>query len=185
MARLIYSAITSLDGYIEDETGSFGWAEPDAEVLAYVNELERPIGTYLYGRRMYETMRFWETADVDTLDPGSRGFAEIWRQAEKIVYSRTLRKVASTRTQIVREFDPGAVRQLKESSVGDITVGGAELARQAVAAGVVDELQLFLNPVIVGGGKGALPDGVHVKLELLDEHRFQGGVVFLRYAVMN
>jgi dihydrofolate reductase len=134
---------------------------------------------------MYETMRFWETADADTLDPGSRGFLDIWRQAEKIVYSRTLRKPMSARTQIVREFDPAAVRQLKESTPSDITVGGAELARHALAAGVVDEIQLFLNPVIIGGGKSALPNDVHVKLELLDEHRFQGGVVFLRYAVMN
>lgn len=185
MARLIYSAIASLDGYVEDKSGAFDWAAPDAEVLAFVNELERPIGTYLYGRRMYETMRFWETADADALDPGSRGFMDIWRQAEKIVYSRTLRKPSSTRTQIVREFDPAAVRKLKESATGDITVGGAELAQQAIAAGVVDEIQLFLNPVIIGGGKSALPGGVNVKLELLDEHRFRGGVVFLRYAVMN
>jgi dihydrofolate reductase len=185
MARLIYSAIASLDGYIEDETGSFDWAAPDAEVLAFVNELERPIGTYLYGRRMYETMRFWETADVDTLDPGSRDFTGIWRRADKIVYSRTLRKPSSAQTQIVREFDPAAVRQLKESSANDITVGGAELAGQAMAAGLVDECQLFLNPIIVGSGKRALPDGVQVKLELLDERRFHSGVIFLRYAVMN
>jgi dihydrofolate reductase len=134
---------------------------------------------------MYETMRFWETTDVDTLDPGSRDFTGIWRQADKIVYSRTLRKPSTAQTQIVREFDAAAVRQLKETSAYDITVGGAELAGQAMAAGLVDECHLFLNPVIVGNGKSALPDEVQVKLELLDERRFQGGVVFLRYAVMN
>ncbi len=183
MAKLIYSAITSLDGYIEDEHGSFEWAAPDAEVLAAVNELERPIGTYLYGRRMYETMLYWETVDADELDPESRDWTGIWRAADKIVYSRTLESPPTTRTQLVRELDPAAIRQLKESSPHDISIGGAELAGQVMAAGLVDECQLFLNPVIVGGGKRSLPEGVHTRLELLEERRFKGGVVFLRYRV--
>jgi dihydrofolate reductase len=183
MANLIYSAITSLDGYIEDEHGSFEWAAPDAEVLAAVNELERPVGTYLYGRRMYETMRYWETVDADELDPESRDWTGIWRAADKIVYSRTLESASTARTQLVREFDPAELRQLKESSPRDISVGGAELAGQVMAAGLVDECQLFFNPITVGGGKRALPDGVHARLELLEERRFKGGVVFLRYRV--
>jgi dihydrofolate reductase len=183
VARLIYSAITSLDGYIEDESGSFDWAAPDAEMLAFLNALERPIGTYLYGRRMYETMLFWETAELDALDPESRDFAGLWRQADKIVYSRTLQKPKSAQTQLVREFDPEAVRLLKESAARDITIGGPEIAGRAIGAGLVDEVQLYLNPVIVGGGKSALPSGVQVHLELLDEHRFQSGAVFLSYAV--
>jgi dihydrofolate reductase len=183
MANLIYSAITSLDGYIEDEHGSFEWAAPDAEVLAAVNELERPVGTYLYGRRMYETMRYWETVDADELDPESRDWTGIWRAADKIVYSRTLESASTARTQLVHEFDPAELRQLKESSSRDISVGGAELAGHVMAAGLVDECQLFFNPIIVGGGKRALPDGVHARLELLEERRFEGGVVFLRYRV--
>jgi dihydrofolate reductase len=184
MARLIYSAIASLDGYIEDQQGTFDWAAPDDEVLAAVNDLERPIGTYLYGRRMYETMVFWETASVDAdQSAGARDFAELWRVADKVVYSRTLQTVRSARTRIEREFDPAAVRRLKETSVSDITVGGAELAGQAIAAGLVDECQLFLNPIIVGGGKGALPDNVRTRLRLLDERRFSGGVVYLRYRI--
>lgn len=183
MAKLIYSAITSLDGYIEDESGSFEWAAPDAEVLAAVNALERPIGTYLYGRRMYETMLYWETIDADELDPEGRDWTGIWRAADKIVYSRTLESPSTTRTQLVHEFDPAAIRRLKESSPHDISVGGAELAGQMMAAGLVDEYQLFLNPVVVGGGKRALPDGVHSRLELFEERRFKGGVVFLRYRV--
>lgn len=183
MAKLIYSAITSLDGYIEDEHGSFDWAAPDTEVHAAVNALERPIGTYLYGRRMYETMLYWETVDADELDPVSRDWTGIWRAADKIVFSRTLESPSTKRTQLVREFDPVALRRLKESSPHDISVGGAELAGQMMAADLVDECQLFLNPVIVGGGKRALPDGVHVRLELLEERRFKGGVVLLRYRV--
>src|SRR3954451_14288058 len=140
MARLIYSAIASLDGYVEDEQGTFDWAAPDDELLAAVNDLERPIGTYLYGRRMYETMVFWETAGTGADQPaGVRDFAELWRVAEKVVYSRSLQAVTSARTRIEREFDPSAVRRLKETSASDITVGGAELAGQAIAAGLVDE----------------------------------------------
>jgi dihydrofolate reductase len=182
MARLIYAAIASLDGYIEDEQGRFDWAAPDDEVLTAVNDLERPIGTYLYGRRMYETMVFWETAGTGAdHSAGDRAFAELWRVAEKVVYSRTLQTVTSTRTRIEREFDPGAVRRLKQTSVADITVGGAELAGQAMAAGLVDECHLFLNPVLVGGGKRALPDNVRARLQLVDQRRFRSGVVHLHY----
>jgi dihydrofolate reductase len=182
MARLIYSAITSLDGYVEDEQGQFDWAEPDAEVMAAVNELERPIGTYLYGRRMYDTMVFWETADTGPdQPPGDRDFTQLWRAADKVVYSRTLRSVASARTRIERQFVPAAVHRLKEASPADLSIGGAELAGQAMAAGLVDECHLFLNPVIVGGGKGALPRGVRARLQLVHERRFAGGVVHLHY----
>ena len=184
MAKLIYSAIASLDGYVEDEHGKFEWAAPDEEVLAFVNELERPIGTYLYGRRMYETMVFWETMSTSGgQSDASRDFAGIWRAAEKIVYSRTLETVSSARTSIEREFNPHAVRRLKKSSRADITVGGAELAGQAIAEGLVEECQLLLGPVLVGGGKRALPAGVPAQLELLDERRFQSGVVYLHYRV--
>ncbi len=184
MARLIYSAIASLDGYVEDEQGAFDWAKPGEEVLALVNDLERPIGTYLYGRRMYETMVFWETAGTGEEEPAlTRDFAEIWRAAEKVVYSRTLRGVSSARTRLEHDFDPGAIRRLKEAAARDITVGGAALAGQAIAAGLVEECHLFLTPIIVGGGKRALPDGVRARLELLDERRFASGVVHLRYAL--
>ena len=184
MAKLIYSAIGSLDGYVEDASGKFEWAAPDKEVHAFVNELERPIGTYLYGRRMYETMVFWETVaqDGDWVDwRTARDFAAIWRAAEKVVYSRTLETVSSARTRIERELDPDAIGRMKQSSGSDISIGGAELAGQAIAAGLVDELQLLLVPVLVGGGKRALPRDVRARLELLDERRFQSGAVFLRY----
>ena len=178
MARLTYLAIASLDGYVEDEQGKFDWAAPDEEVHAFVNELERPVGNHLYGRRMYETMVWWETGDHEGV---YRDYAEIWRAAEKVVYSRTLETVSSERTRIAREFDAAAIRQLKESSRSDISIGGAELAGQAIAEGLVDECHLFLGPVLVGGGKLALPTGVHAELELLDEQRFQSGVVYLHY----
>jgi dihydrofolate reductase len=182
MAKLIYSAIASLDGYVEDEDGKFDWAAPDEEVLAFVNDLERPVGTYLFGRRMYETLAVWETDPGLAGDsPGSRDYAAIWQAAGKIVYSRTLEAVSTARTRIEREFDPDAVRQVKEAAGHDLTVGGAALAAEAFRAGLVDELQLFLTPVLVGGGKHALPHGVSLKLELLEEHRFRGGTVFLRY----
>jgi dihydrofolate reductase len=182
MAKLIYSAIASLDGYVEDEHGKFEWAAPDAEVHAFVNDLERPIGVYLYGRRMYETMVFWETAGAGSDEPAViRDFAEIWRAADKIVYSRTLQTVASARTRIERDLDMDAIRRLKETSGPDISIGGAELAGQAIAAGLVDELHLLLGPVVVGGGKRALPDNVRAQLELIDERRFRSGVVHLHY----
>ena len=182
MAKLIYSAITSLDGYVEDARGGFDWAAPDAEVHAFVNDLERPVGTYLYGRRMYETMVFWETAGAGAeLREVSRDFAQIWQAAEKVVYSRTLEAASSARTRIERDFDPDAIRELKAAADSDLSVGGAELAAQALRAGLVDEIQLLVAPAVVGGGKRALPDGVHVKLELLDERRFGGGMVYVRY----
>ena len=166
MAKLIYSAIASLDGYVEDEAGKFDWAAPDDEVHAFVNDLERPIGTYLYGRRMYETMVFWETVSTGADEAVViRDFAEIWR-AEKIVYSRTLQRVSAARTRIERDFEPDAIRRLKEISGRDLTIGGAELAGQAIATGLVDECHLFLGPIVVGGGKRALPDNVRAKLEL-------------------
>ncbi len=182
MAKLTYSAIGSLDGYVEDSSGKFEWAAPDEEVHAFVNELERPTGTYLYGRRMYETMVFWEAVDTDGDWPAvAREFAAIWQAAEKIVYSRTLETVSSARTRIERELDPYAIERMKQSSGSDISIGGAELAGQAIAAGLVDELQLLLVPVLVGGGKRALPNDVRAQLEMLDERRFQSGAVFLRY----
>ena len=183
MAKLIYAAIASLDGYVEDDEGKFDWAMPDEEMHAFVNELERPIGTSLYGRRMYETMVFWETADTSADEPAVfRDYAEIWRAKEKVVYSRTLQTVSSARTRIEREFDRDAVERLKASSGSVIAIGGAELAGQAMGAGLVDECHLFLCPIAVGGGKHALPN-VHAQLELLDERRFRNGVVHLRYGV--
>ena len=182
MARLIYAAIGSLDGYVEDEQGKFDWAAPDEEVHAFVNDLERPIGTYLYGRRMYETMVYWETVDPDDDDePVERDFAAIWRAAEKIVYSRTLETVSSARTRIEGDFAPDAVRQMKAEKDRDISIGGATLAGEAIRAGLVDALHLIVNPIVVGGGLPSLPDGVRWELDLLDERRFANGVVYLRY----
>jgi dihydrofolate reductase len=181
MAKLIYSAIASLDGYVADERGNFDWAAPDEEVHAFVNDLERPVGTYLYGRRMYEVMVAWETMTLDDQPPLIHDFAEIWRAAEKVVYSRTLEAVSSASTRIERDFDPEAVRHLKAAAASDITVGGPDLAAQAIAAGLVDEYQLFLAPIVVGAGKQFLPDGVRLELELVDEHRFGSGMVHLRY----
>jgi dihydrofolate reductase len=184
VAKLIYAAIASLDECVEDKQGSFDWATPDSEVHAFVNDLERPIGTYLYGRRMYETMVYWETVPDGADQPAeSRDFAELWRAAEKIVYSRTLRTVSSERTRIERHFDPAAIRRLKESSARDITVGGAGLAREALAVGLVDECHLFLCPVVVGGGKRGFPEDIRFRLELLAQHRFHNGVVYLRYRI--
>jgi dihydrofolate reductase len=183
VARLIYSTIASLDGYVADEDGNFDWAAPDEEVHAFVNELERPVGTYLYGRRMYETMVFWETVDAGSEPQVIRDFAEIWRAAEKIVYSRTLGEVAGARTRIEREFDPDSVRQLLASADRDVGVGGAELAARAFEAGLVDECQVFLAPVVVGGGKRSLPEGLFARLDLLEQRRFASGFVYLRYGV--
>jgi dihydrofolate reductase len=179
MAKLIYAALTSLDGYVADEDGNFDWAEPDEEVHTFVNDLERPVGTHLYGRRMYEVLVAWETVTDQT--PHMRDFAEIWRAADKIVYSRTLEAPSSARTRIERDFDPEAVRQLKAAAGRDLAVGGPELAAHAFKAGLVDECHLFLAPIVVGGGTQAFPDKVRVPLELLDERRFGNGTVFLRY----
>jgi dihydrofolate reductase len=181
VARLIYSALASLDGYVADEDGNFDWAAPDEEVHRFVNELERPVGTYLYGRRMYEVMRFWETAGGADQPAFARDYAEIWRAADKIVYSKTLESVSSARTRIERDFDPEAVRQLKETAERDLSVGGPGLAAQAIEARLVDEYQLFVAPAVVGGGNGWLPDHARLDLELLDEQRFESGFVYLRY----
>jgi dihydrofolate reductase len=182
MAKLIYSAITSLDGYVADENGNFDWAAPDEELHRFVNDLERPIGTYLYGRRIYETMIYWETAHtLPDQPPFIQDFAGIWRAADKIVYSKTLDTPSSARTRIERDFDPDAVRRMKASAERDISVGGPDLAAQAIKAGLVDEYHLFLTPIIVGGGKQSLPDNVRLELELVDERRFGNGVVHLHY----
>jgi dihydrofolate reductase len=182
VAKLIYSAIASLDGYIADEDGSFDWAVPDEEVLAFINHLERPVGTYLYGRGMYEMMVGWENdPSIAEQSPLMRDFAEIWQAADKVVYSRTLEAVSTSKTRMERDFDPKTVRQIKASRGRDLTVSGPDLAAQAFRAGLVDECHLFLAPVVVGGGKRALPEGVRVGLELLDERRFGNGMVYLRY----
>ena len=182
MAKLIYSAITSLDGYIADKDGNFAWAEPGEEVHAFVNDLERPVGTYLYGRRMYETMVYWETAHkLADQTPVERDYTVLWQAADKIVYSRTLQTVSSERTRIERHFDPEAVRQMKAAAERDISVGGADLAGQAIWAGLVDECHLFVGPVLVGGGTSAFPDDVRQQMELLAERRFRNGMVHLHY----
>jgi dihydrofolate reductase len=184
VARLIYLAISSLDGYIEDREGRFDWAAPDEEVHQFVNDVARPAGTHLYGRRMYETMVYWETAHtLADQSPVERDFARLWQAADKVVYSRTLETVSSARTRIERAFDPEAVRRLKASADRDVTVGGPELAAQAFGAGLVDECHLLLTPVVVGGGKRSLPEHVRLELELLDERRFASGVVHLHYRV--
>jgi dihydrofolate reductase len=182
MAKLIYSAITSLDGYVADQNGKFDWAAPDEDVHAFVNDLERPVGTYLYGRRMYEVMVYWDNPDAFAGESSViQDYAAIWQAADKVVYSRTLDTVSSAKTRIERDFDPEAIRQMKASAVADISVGGPDLAAQALEAGLVDELHLFVNPVVVGGGTKSLPDDVRLQLELLGEHRFANGVVHLHY----
>jgi dihydrofolate reductase len=184
MAKLIYAALTSLDGYVADEDGKFDWAEPDEEVHTFVNELERSVGTYLYGRRLYEVMVAWETMDLAGQPAFIQEFAKIWQAADKIVFSRTLETVPSARTRIERDFDPEAIQRLKAAAGRDISVGGPELAAQAFKAGLVDECHLFLAPMVVGGGKQSLPDDVRLKLELLDERRFRNGMVHLRYRTL-
>jgi len=182
MAHLIYSAISSLDGYIEDADGNFDWAMPDEEVHRFINNLERAAGTYLYGRRMYETMMVWETDPNLAADsPLMRDFAEIWQAANKIVYSKTLETVSTRRTQLERTLDPEAIRHLKEAVEDDILIGGPELAAHAFQSGLIDECHLYLTPIIVGGGKPSLPDNIRLELELLEERRFSNGTVFLRY----
>lgn len=183
MARLIYASLCSLDGYSEDAAGKFDWAAPSEEVHTFVNELERPLGTYLYGRGMYETMVAWETMDLAGEPAAMRDYAEIWRATEKLVYSRTLESAPSARTRVEREFDPEAVRALKGAADRDLSVGGPGLATAAFAAGLVDECHLFLSPVTVGAGKRALPAEFRLDLELLDERRFDDGVVHLHYRV--
>ncbi len=182
MAKLIYSTITSLDCFVEDSNGGFDWAEPDEEVFSFVNDLERPIGTYLYGRRMYETMVYWETASTQPNQSAvEQDFTDIWRAADKIVYSTTLTTATSTKTRIERDFNVAVIAKLKETAQHDLCVGGSNLASQALEAGLVDEIQLFLTPILVGSGKPAFPIATHLPLELLEQRLFRCGVVFLRF----
>jgi dihydrofolate reductase len=182
MSKLIYSAIASLDGYVADTTGGFEWAAPDAAVHAFVNDLERPIGTYLYGRRMYEVMAVWQDPSAfPDPSPETDDFAAIWQAADKVVYSTTLAAASTPRTRIERAFDADAVRRMKAGATADIAIGGPDLARSAIEAGLVDEWHLFVTPIVVGGGSPWLPDDVRIALELLDEHRFDNGVVHLQY----
>jgi dihydrofolate reductase len=185
MAKLIYSMLTSLDGYTEDERGRFGWGAPeDEEVHTYINALASSLGTYLYGRRMYETMVYWETAHTIPDQPQFvLDWSRQWQAAEKIVFSRTLAELRSARTRIEREFDANAVRRLKADAEHDISVDGPELAAQSIGAGLVDEFQIIICPAVVGGGKRFFPDGVRLDLKLLEERRFGNGVVILRHAV--
>jgi dihydrofolate reductase len=176
---LVYSAIMSLDGYTTDAEGNFDWSAPDEEVLAFINDRERPIGTHLYGRRMYEVMRYWEDVDPAGHSAGARDFAGIWRSADKIVYSSSLPEATTARTRIERRFDPETVRELKEQ--GDVSIGGPTIAAHAIRAGLVDQYELYVTPFIVGGGLPALPSGARASLELVDETRFGNGVVYLRY----
>jgi dihydrofolate reductase len=182
LAKLIYLYLASLDGYVEDESGKFDWAAPDDEVHAFVNDLARPVGTYLYGRRMYEVMSAWETAPgLAAQSPVASDFATIWQAAEKVVFSTSLESVATARTRIERAFNPDAIRQLKQSADHDIGIGGADLAAQALKAGLVNECHLFVAPIVVGGGKPLFPNDVRLTLDLLDEHRFGNGMVYVRY----
>jgi dihydrofolate reductase len=181
MARLIYSAITSLDGYVADEAGSFDWSMPDDEVHAFVNDRMRPVGTHLYGRRLYDVLVAWETMDTADEPRVVQDFAQLWRAADKVVYSRTLDSPSSARTRIERDFDPAAVGLMKQAATADLVIGGPELAGQALRAGLVDEVDLFVSPVVVGGGTRALPDSLRLELDLLDLRRFGNGVVHLRY----
>jgi len=184
MAHLIYIANTSLDGYTEDMNGSFNWTTPSEEVFQFISSLVHATGTHLYGRRMYETMMLWETdPSLAAESPLRRDFAQFWQAADKIVYSRTLETASTRRTQIERNFNPEAVRQLKASVEQDILIGGPELAAQAFRSGLIDECLLFVMPIMLGGGKSALPDRLRLELELLDERRFGNGAVFLRYRV--
>jgi len=184
MAALLYTVIASLDGYVVDADGRFDWAEPPEDVHAHVNAAERDIGTYLYGRRLYETMAVWQTLGSEPGDPQVvRDYGEVWRAADKVVYSATLDAVSTPRTRLERSFDPAAVRQLKAAADADLSVGGAALGASALRAGLVDEVRIYVAPVVVGGGRPWLPDGLRLRLELLDEQRFAGGMVYLRYSV--
>jgi dihydrofolate reductase len=181
MARLIYSTMCSLDGYIADEDGNIDWSMPDERVHRFVNDLEAPIGTYLYGRRMYEVMLAWETMDTTAYPQHVSDYTAIWQAANKVVFSRTLTEPASARTRIEREFNPALIREWKATAKRDLSVGGAELAGLALRAGLVDDCHLFINPVMVGGGQRALPSRVRLTLQMVDEHRFDSGVVHLHY----
>jgi dihydrofolate reductase len=182
MSKLIYIANVSLDGFIEDAHGSFEWTEPNEEGFVFITDLIRPVGTFLYGRRLYETMAVWETdASLAAQSELRADFAETWQAADKVVYSTTLPAVSTARTRLERSFDTNSVRAMKRSATGDLTVGGANLAAQAFKDGLVDEIHLFIGPVLVGGGKPALPRDARVELELVDERRFTNGIVYVRY----
>jgi dihydrofolate reductase len=183
MAKLMYTAITSLDGYVADAEGNFDWSAPDDEVHTFVNDLERSVGTYLYGRKLYDVMAAWETMHQgdDELPAVMRDYTAIWQAADKIVYSNTLAEPKSRRTRIERSFDPDAVRALKETASANLSIGGPHLAAQALAAGLVDEVQVFVSPVAVGGGTSFLPQGLRLELQLTDEYAFRNGVVYLGY----
>jgi dihydrofolate reductase len=184
MAKLIYAAISSLDGYVADSEGNFDWSMPSEEVHRFVNNLEGRIGTYLYGRRMYEVMRYWETASTGNGEPSAgQEFAKMWQATDKIIYSRSLENVSTARTKLERELDPAVIRRMKADASRDIAVSGPTIAGQAMKLGLVDECHLFLSPIVVGGGTPALPDNVRIQLELLDERRFGNGVVHLHYRV--
>jgi dihydrofolate reductase len=179
VAKLIYTSLASLDGYIADANGKFDWAEPDEQIHAFVNDLDRSVGTHLLGRRMYEVLAVWDS--IEDEQPVIADYAEIWRSSDKIVYSSTLESVSTGRTRLERTFDPEAVAALKASADRDLSISGPTLAAQAIAAGLVDEWNLFLFPVVVGGGMRALPNGTFVELSLEDERRFANGTVYLRY----
>jgi dihydrofolate reductase len=181
MGRLQYAVICSLDGYTADADGAFDWATPDEEVHAFVNDLERPLGTYLFGRRMYEALAVWQTIGGPGHPAVENDYADIWRAAEKVVYSTTLEAVSTPRTRLERKFDPEAVRRWKAEAAADLSIGGATLAAQALRAGLVDDLHHLQHPVVVGGGTRALPVGVRLDLELVDEHRFASGVVYTHH----
>jgi dihydrofolate reductase len=181
MGKLIFMNVVSLDGYVADEEGKFDWTEPDEEVHSFFNDVLRPVGTYLFGRRLYEVMAVWETLPLEDQPPYMRDYAGIWRAADKVVYSRTLAAPSTDRTRIEREFDPEAVRELKAALDHDLVIGGPDLAQHAIRAGLVDEWHFTIAPVVVGGGTAALPDGIRVDLELVDERRFGNGMVFVRY----
>ncbi|GAA2893409.1 deaminase [Actinoplanes cyaneus] len=182
MARLICTGIMSLDGYVNDEQGNFDWSAPDEEVHSFVNDLERPVGTYLYGRRLYEVMRFWEDAHtLPDASPVALDYAQLWQAAEKIVYSTTLEAATTARTRVERTFDPKAVQAMKDTADRDLSIGGPHLAAHAFRAGLVDEVQLFISPVAVGGGTRFLPSGVRLDLKLAEQQRFANGVIYLRY----
>jgi dihydrofolate reductase len=184
MAKLIYSAISSLDGYVADADGNFDWSAPDVEVHSFINDLERPIGTYLYGRRMYDVMRFWETAPTGSGElSAEQDYARIWQAADKIVYSRSLEQVSTARTRLETEFDRDGVEQIKVAATCDVSLGGPTLAAQALKFGLVDECHLFVSPIVVGGGTPAMPHNVRIQLELLDGRRFDNGVVHLHYRI--
>jgi dihydrofolate reductase len=183
VAKLVYSILASLDGYVADESGNFGWAAPDSEVHRFVNDLERSIGTMLLGRRMYDVLVAWETWDTSSEPDVIKDYASLWRTADKVVFSRTLERAASAKTSIERDFDPAAVRRLKSAAKRDLSIGGPELASLAFRAGLVDECHLFLMPVVIGGGKRALPQGTRLQLQLLGERRFASGAVHVHYRV--